>query len=87
MYLTSVLQWYLNCGLWSVKYTLVESRVCEHIHGNMPPYDKSIEIKYAHMIAKGSTAKHTLGAPQLFMDTCTSSNSQRYLFHSFEGRL
>ena len=63
MHLTSVLQWYLNCGLWSVKYTLVESRVCEHIHRNMPPYYKSIEIKYAHMIAKGSAAKHTLGNP------------------------
>ena len=28
------------------------------------PYYKSVEIKYAHMIAKGSAAKLTLGAPR-----------------------
>ena len=43
---------------------VLKSREDEHIHGKMPPWYKEVEIKYAHMIAKGYAAKHTLGAPR-----------------------
>ena len=46
---------------------MLKSRKSEQVHGtrkDTSPWYKSIEIKYAHMIAKGSAAKHTLGAPR-----------------------
>ena len=51
---------------------MLKSRKSEQVHGTQKdtsPWYKSIEIKYAHMIAKGSAAKLTLGAPRKINDT------------------